>query len=270
MASLAKSALNKFIATADTLSHFEATLNVPGASTPTLSACKIRREHVSSLWQKVKEAYDTCSECIVAAGESAADAKSILKAKYNETYSIYERFAAQILEQIQQGFPKSSQPPASSPQDYISFGCQLPPIDTEIFSGDYLRWPTFRDLFTAIYIDNPSLTPVEKLYHLNAKTSGEAHSIVSKSPLTNDGFRSAWTNLTERFENKRFQVNSHLKTLFNVQSMAQESGAALKELQHTIQGCLTALELSSIQIENWDPILVYICSTKLPKLTLSL
>ncbi|XP_070068126.1 uncharacterized protein [Drosophila takahashii] len=221
MASQAKSDLNKFIVTADSLSHFEATLNFPGAPTPTLSASKIRREHVSSLWQKVNDAYDTCSECIVAAGDSAADTKSILKAKYNETYSIYERFAAQILEQIQQGSTKSSQPPASSPQDYISFGCQLPPIDTEIFLGDYLRWPTFRDLFTAIYIDNPSLTPVEKLYHLNAKTSGEAHSIVSKSPLTNDGFRSAWTNITERFENKRFQVNSHLKTLFNVQSMAQ-------------------------------------------------
>jgi len=65
----------------------------------------------------------------------------------------------------------------------------------------------FRDLFTAIYIENPSLTLVEKLFHLNSKTSGEAHSIVSGSPLTNDGFRSAWNNLTERFENKRLQVS---------------------------------------------------------------
>jgi len=127
------------------------------------------------------------------------------------------------------------------------------------------RWPTFRDLFTAIYIVNPSLTPVEKLFHLNSKTSGEAHSIVSRFPLTNDGFRSAWNNLTERFENKRLQVNRHLKTLFNVQSIAQVSGAA-----RTFQGCLTFLKFSGVNIENWDPILVYMCSTKLPNLTLSL
>jgi len=59
-----------------------------------------------------------------------------------------------------------------------------------------MRWSTFRDLFTAIYINNPSLTPVEKLFHLNAKTSGDAHNIVSSSPLTNDGFRLAWAYLT--------------------------------------------------------------------------
>jgi len=85
-----------------------------------------------------------------------------------------------------------------------SYGCRLPPIDS-----DYLRWPTFRALFTALYID-------------------EAHSIVSRSPLTKDGFRSAWKNLTERFENKRWKVNSHMKTLFNEQCIVQESGAALK------------------------------------------
>jgi len=93
-------------------------------------------------------------------------------------------------------------------------------------------------------------------FHLNSKTSGEAHSIVSRSPLTNDGFRSAWNNLTERFENKRFQVNSHLKTLFNVKSIPKESGAALKELQRTFQGCLTFLKFSGVNIENSDPILV--------------
>jgi len=97
-----------------------------------------------------------------------------------------------------------------------------------------------------------------------------AHSIVSRSPLTNDGFRSAWNNLNEHFENKRFQVNSRLKTLFNVQSIAQESRATLKELQRSFLVCLTFLKFSGVNIENLDPILVYMCWTKLPKLTLSL
>jgi len=124
-------------------------------------------------------------------------------------------------------------------QTYISSGCQMPSCDTEAFTGDYLRWPTFRDLFTAIYINNPI-------------------------------FRLAWTNLTERFENKRLLVKSQLKILFNVQSVNQESGSAIRELQRTIQGCLTALEISGIHTDNWDCLLVYMCSSKRPKLTLSL
>ncbi|XP_060665232.1 uncharacterized protein LOC132797512, partial [Drosophila nasuta] len=94
-----------------------------------------------------------------------------------------------------------------------------------------------RDLFTALYIQNPRLSEVEKLFYLNSKTSGEAHSIVSKSPLTNEGFQSAWSSLTERFENKR---------LFNLPAIGQESGSSILELQSTIQGCLTALEHSKI------------------------
>jgi len=82
--------------------------------------------------------------------------------------------------------------------------------------------------------------------------------------------RSAWANLTERFEIKRLLVNSQLKILFNVQSVNQESGSAIRELQRTIQGCLTALEMSAIETENLDCLLVYMCSSKLPKLTISL
>ncbi|KAH8357527.1 hypothetical protein KR084_006802, partial [Drosophila pseudotakahashii] len=47
-------------------------------------------------------------------------------------------------------------------------------------------------------------------------------------------------------------------------SIAHETGAASKELQRT------SLQFSGINIENWEPILVYMCSTKLPKLMLTL
>jgi len=89
MATSVKSALTRFMSTADCLIYFEATVNAPGALTPTLFACKIRRDHFNSLWQTAKAAYDVCSDCIIDAGESAADTKSILKSKYYQTYSTY-------------------------------------------------------------------------------------------------------------------------------------------------------------------------------------
>ncbi|XP_062141891.1 uncharacterized protein LOC133849865 [Drosophila sulfurigaster albostrigata] len=150
-----------------------------------------------------------------------------VQAKYEYCYAVYEQCAAQL-------------------------GCRLPPCDTEVFGGDYTRWPTFRDLFTALYIQNPRLSEVEKLFYLNLRPA------------------SAWSSLTERFENKRLLVNSQLRILFNLPAIGQESGSSIQELQSTIQGCLTALEHSKINVENWDCILVFLCSPRLPKLTLSL
>ncbi|XP_070142306.1 uncharacterized protein [Drosophila kikkawai] len=194
---------------------------------------------------------------------------SELESKYSYCYSVFSKCVFQLQGVIDRAAFQPTQASASS-QPPPSTGCRLPPVDTEVFTGDYIRWPTFRDVFTAIYIQISRLTPVEKLFHLLSKTSGDAHAIVSKAPLTNEGFISAWQSLTERFENQRLLVNSQLKILFNLPAVPQESGAALKELQGTIQSCLTALSMSSIQVETWDCLLVYMVSIKLPKTTLSM
>ncbi|XP_051864250.1 uncharacterized protein LOC127566267 [Drosophila albomicans] len=237
------SALTKFIAATDRISHFAARVNNPSTDSPSLYTCQVRRDQMRALWEKVEKEYEAYSCCSVQLSEQIDNASQALTSRTP----------------VQ---PQSVQ--------FMSTGCRLPPCDTEVFGGDYTRWPTFRDLFTAIYIQNPRLSEVEKLFHLNSKTSSEAHAIVSKSPLTNERFQSAWSSLAERFENKRVLVNSQLRILFNLPTIGQESGAAIQELQSAIQGCLTALEHTKINTENWDCILVFLCSSRHPKLTLSL
>jgi len=100
------------------------------------------------------------------------------------------------MEQIQKGFSQIPQAPVTPSQNSTSYGCRLPPIDTEVFSGD-CRWTI------------------------------------------------TW---------KHF-------------SMCNTSH---RNREQPFQSCLTFLQYSGVNIENWDPILVYMCSTKLPKLTLSL
>ncbi|KAH8355799.1 hypothetical protein KR200_005276, partial [Drosophila serrata] len=264
-------ALKRFIATTDRVSQFEATIHTPGArETERFSphACQVHRDQIRALWDKVETSYESCSELLLGS-DDGSDTSTVLEAKYSYCYSVYSRCVAQLQEIIDRGAAQSTLS-ASSAHTPPSPGCRLPPVDTEVFAGDYLRWPTFRDLFTAIYINNSRVTPVEKLFHLLSKTSGDANAIVSQAPLTNEGFVSAWRSLTDRFENRRLLVNSQLKILFNIQAVPQESGVALKELQGTIRSCLTALKMSSIQIEAWDCLLVYMVSSKLPKVTLSL
>lgn len=88
--------------------------------------------------------------------------------------------------------------------------------------------------------------------------------------LRNQGFERAWSNLKDRYENKRILVNSQLKVLFNMLTVKSEKADGIKRLQRDINNCISAFHLHEIDISNWDPILVYLCSTKLPELTLSL
>lgn len=65
--------------------------------------------------------------------------------------------------------------------------------------------------------------------------------------------------MANRYENKRILINSQLKVLFNLPSVSNESGAAIKTIQRTINNCI-----------SWDSIFTYLCSSKLPEATLSL
>ncbi|KAH8344540.1 hypothetical protein KR059_000207, partial [Drosophila kikkawai] len=167
------------------------------------------------LWEKVEREYETVSRAALHEGSSGN--LPLLQNKYEHYYAVYERCASKLNEDIDRVSASTSQARTAPPTETFSRGCSLPPCDTEIFDGDYLLWPTFRDLFTAIYVNNSRLTPVEKLFHLNAKTSGEAHAIVSKSPLTNDGFQSAWSALHD----PRALLDSGSQINFMAEDLAQ-------------------------------------------------
>ncbi|XP_043063811.1 uncharacterized protein LOC122319976 [Drosophila ficusphila] len=248
---IAIAALARFITVSDRMSNFRATIETPGPSAPSVHTCKVRKEQVRSLWEKAEKEFEACLDTISSiTTEGAEEILATLHRKYEYCYSVYEELSVHLSELMDQATPQQSTASTTNQSAYISSGCRLPPCDTEVFEGDYLKWPTFRDLFTAVYVNNPRLTPVEKLFHLNAKTSGEAKAIVAKSPLTNEGFDSAWAALRDRFENKRLLVNSQLKLLFNLASVSSESGQALKDLQSTIQGC--ASRLPKLTLSLWE------------------
>lgn len=146
----------------------------------------------------------------------------------------------------------------------------LPPCDTDVFEGDFHSWPTFRDLFTAVYINNARLSDIERLCHLVRKTSGEAREIVSKFPLTNRSFVLAWKSLKETYDNPRVIVHNQLKILFSLPVIDIETSSNLKSLQRGINGCLSAMSIYDISTDNWDPIIVFLCLQRLPKITQTL
>ncbi|XP_075154865.1 uncharacterized protein LOC142228347 [Haematobia irritans] len=152
-----------------------------------------------------------------------------------------------------------------SPNVYI----KVPPCDTEVFRGGYEEWPSFRDMFTAVYVNHPKLTPAQKLYHLRNKTQGSAGAIVRRYTLCDENFDLAWKALKIRYENKRVLVDNQLK-LFNIPAAEEETSESVQRIQSTVNDCLSTLKTLDVKIEHGYPIFIYLISTKLPDRTLSL
>ncbi|XP_036348072.1 uncharacterized protein LOC118757468, partial [Rhagoletis pomonella] len=254
--------MDTYIRLADAVTEFESDYNSVPQTEHTKYTLAIQQEELKAMWRKVKVAYE---EYLISDKAEAKDISSVKK-KYKSSYSVYLRCMSNIAD-LHAKLVKSEKDVED--QSDREHSIHLPPCDTDVFKGDYLSWPTFRDMFTAIYILNKRLTPVEKLCHLIQKTEGE-RDIVKKCPLTNEGFSTAWKHLTDSYENKRILVNSQLKTLFNLNTVDSECGGSIKKLQREINNCISSLKSHQIDISNWDAIITYICSTKLPESTLAL
>lgn len=274
--------LEKFIRLADSLVEFEASLNDKQVPMSSIHSIETHKDELKSIWGKLKLSYEKCLLDIENEvndeddkdnrkqgdendeDEDSSDLATV-KNKYRSAYITYCRCNTRLSELVQ-----DLSSPTTESIHSTQYGFKLPPCEIPVFAGDYTSWPTFRDMFTAVCIRNPRLSPVEKLFHLNQRTQGEANDIVRKVPLTNENFTVAWENLCSRYENKRVLVNLQLKTLFNLSPISTESATALKALQRDINTCISLLKLYEIDVESWDPIFVFVCSNCLPNNTLTL
>ncbi|XP_067614542.1 uncharacterized protein [Eurosta solidaginis] len=258
--------MESYIRLADRIIEFEADFNDINAALHTVHTLAIQQKELQAKWEKAETALEELLD------SDTLDAKKIaaVKIKHKAAYAVFLRCMsnmAEIQTKLKEEKDRAVEPEGERAREH---SIRLPACDTEVFKGDYLSWPTFRDLFTAIYKNNSRLSPVEKLFHLNQKTQGEAKDIVKKCHLTNEGFVTAWKNLCERYENKRILVNSQLQILFNLKKIDSECGSSINTLQRDINNCLASLKTHQIDVSNWDAIITYLCSTKLPENTLAL
>lgn len=113
--------------------------------------------------------------------DTKLSAKNV-KAKYTLRYTLYFKSVPQIDGLIDSFRSKASYP---SPSAILIY---LPPCDTTTFSGDFVSWSTFTDMFLADYITNPHISNTQKMYYPLQKTDDKAQDNIRTCPMTNDGF----------------------------------------------------------------------------------
>ena len=75
-----------------------------------------------------------------------------------------------------------------------------------------------------------SESPAIKLYHLRNSLVGKAAGIIDQEIINNNDYATAWTTLTERFEDKRLIIDKHIDALFDLPKMTSENAADLRRL----------------------------------------
>lgn len=140
---------------------------------------------------------------------------------------------------------------------------KLPKISIPIFSGSYIEWTSFRDLFISLIHNNNSLDDVQKLHYLKSHLSGEAEQLLRHVAITAQNYQVCWTQLEKRYNNKRYLANCILKRFISQKNIIIESSSALKELLDTSNECLNALNNIGVDTQSWDIIIIYILGLKL-------
>jgi hypothetical protein len=140
---------------------------------------------------------------------------------------------------------------------------QLPIINLPKFNGHYTEWTAFYDSFKSIIHENRNITAIEKFHYLRGCLLDDARRTIDALPVAARSYETAWTLLVDRYQNKRLITQQHMHELFNLQAVSNKSANSLRSLLDGVNTHLAALRSLTINTESWDPVLIYLVSSKI-------
>ncbi|XP_011694053.1 PREDICTED: uncharacterized protein LOC105453629 [Wasmannia auropunctata] len=146
-------------------------------------------------------------------------------------------------------------------------GIRLPTIELPKFSGEASEWLAFRDTFESLIHKNETIDPIQKFHYLKAALQEGAAQIIKSLEFTAVNYTVAWETICNRFNNKRLLTHNHIKAIFNISSIKEESAAQIRETVDMLSKHLRALNALDQATEHWDALLIYLISTKLDSIT---
>lgn len=144
-----------------------------------------------------------------------------------------------------------------------------PKIELPEFSGNYVQWISFKDLFLETIHKNPVINNAQKMQHLKTKLRGEAERLVQHLTISAENYNSCWEILTQRYDNRRLQFTAYMNTMLNLPIIQQPDAFNMKKMHDVITECLNGISNIGIDISSWDPIIVHIMTQKLDSRTMS-
>ncbi|XP_017482625.1 PREDICTED: uncharacterized protein LOC108371551 isoform X2 [Rhagoletis zephyria] len=124
----------------------------------------------------------------------------------------------------------------------------LPKIDIPVFSGDYIQWNTFRELFSQL-IGSASISDTQKMICLKSKLRGEAAMTIANLPANAENYPIAWNLLDNKYTNLRAQTAIHFSNIMGA-PYTTENLESVKRLKEVIEENLQALKATKLSSES--------------------
>jgi len=146
-------------------------------------------------------------------------------------------------------------------------GIRLPTIELPKFKGDIDEWLGFRDTFESLIHNNETISPIQKFHYLKAVLKGAAAQIIKSLEFSAANYTVAWETIHNRFDNKSLLTYNHIKAIFSIGMMKEESASSLRNAIDTLNKHLRALNVLGQSTEHWDALLIFLISNKLDSIT---
>ncbi|XP_071642775.1 uncharacterized protein [Temnothorax longispinosus] len=144
---------------------------------------------------------------------------------------------------------------------------KLPRINLQEFSGKYEDWISFKNIFTTMIHEHPTLPRVQKMQYLIAALKGEAHDVISSFETSDDNYDEAWSTLKERYDDESLIIQKHIRALFSQPSMVKENHQSLRKLLDNVMKHIRALKALKRPTEQWDDLMIYLVTSRLDAAT---
>ncbi|XP_061711557.1 uncharacterized protein LOC133520879 [Cydia pomonella] len=144
---------------------------------------------------------------------------------------------------------------------------KLPEIKLPSFDGSYDRWLEFKHSYETMIHKHSDLDAIQKFHYLRSSLSGSALQVISALEFTAANYIQAWELLEIRFHNPRLLVHNHIKSLFNISALKQESSTQIRRLIDTVLRNLRALKTLEEPTDSWDTLIIHLIVSKLDTTT---
>lgn len=143
----------------------------------------------------------------------------------------------------------------------------LPKIKLPVFNGDYEQWLEFKQKFVSTIDSNQYLNDGQKYNFLTAALDGYAKRSIAGCEESQDYAR-AWQMLCDKFDRKRFLVDIHIKSIFNLNPINKATFLQFRSMLDEISKHLVCLEGMKLSKESlWDMAIINIIYSKLDSIT---
>ena len=109
--------------------------------------------------------------------------------------------------------------------------------------------------------NDPDLPTIQKFHYLKGCVTGDAANIISSLETTTENYKVAWDLLKNRYDNKKFIIDSHVKALFEMPYLSKEF--SIRALYDKTQKHIRALRALSVEVDKWDSIIIHLIKSKL-------